>query len=42
MTTHEAAEGDLQKALKEISALDGIEANPVCLRIIEEHPESII
>ena len=42
MTTHNATAGDIGKALKEIFALDEVEIEPVSLRIVEEHPESVI
>ncbi len=42
MTTHEAKAGDIAKALEEISALSEVESSPVSLRIVEEHPESVV
>jgi len=39
LTTHSANEGSLTQALDEISALPVVREKPVCLSIIEEHPE---
>ena len=41
MTTHEAKAGDLYRALEEIASLDEVDSEPVSLRIVEEHPESV-
>jgi len=35
ITTHEARRGDLKSAIEKIAALDVIEGEPVCIRIIE-------
>jgi homoserine dehydrogenase len=37
--THEAQEGDVQGALAELSQLDALTAEPVCIRVVEEHEE---
>ncbi|MBR5672386.1 MAG: ACT domain-containing protein, partial [Spirochaetales bacterium] len=37
--THYALEGDIADALKEISFLDELSGNTVCIRIMEEHKE---
>ena len=37
--THEAKEGDLQRALTELAKLEVLTAEPVCIRVIEEHKE---
>ena len=41
MTSHEAIEGDVQKALATIDALDVIAAPTVMIRIVDEHEETI-
>ena len=41
MTTHEAKEGAVIRALAAIEALDEVEEAPCRIRIIEEHPETI-
>ena len=41
MTTHEAKEGAVSKALAAIEALEEVEKAPIRIRIIEEHPETI-
>ena len=42
MTTHQAKAGDMAKALEEISRLGEVEDSPVSLKIVEEHPESVV
>jgi len=37
--THEAKEGAVQQALIELSNLDAVTAEPVCIRVVEEHEE---
>lgn len=37
--THEAREGDMRTALKEIAALDAVRQPPVMIRVVEEHEE---
>lgn len=39
ITTHTACEGDVRKAIAEVDALDSIKAKPVCIGIVDEHPE---
>lgn len=39
--THEAEYGKLKTALDKIENLSTVQQRPVCIRIIEEHPESI-
>lgn len=41
MTTHLAKTGNVQNALKEIATLEEVDNEPVSLRIVEEHPESV-
>ncbi|MDC7235490.1 MAG: homoserine dehydrogenase [Spirochaetales bacterium] len=42
MTTHEAREGDMLKALAAIEKLEEVMETPFMIRIIEEHPEQVI
>ncbi|MDC7238944.1 MAG: homoserine dehydrogenase, partial [Spirochaetales bacterium] len=42
MTTHEAKEGAVLKALDAIAKLDEVIETPVMIRIVEEHPENVI
>ncbi len=42
MTTHEAKEGAVIKALEAISGLEEVTDVPVMIRIVEEHPENVI
>ncbi len=42
MTTHTAKAGNIIKALTEIASLEEVDNKPVSLRIVEEHPESVI
>ncbi|MFA5863473.1 MAG: homoserine dehydrogenase [Phycisphaerae bacterium] len=37
--THRAREGNLQSAIKEIGGLDVSAEKPVCIRVVDEHPE---
>ncbi len=41
ITTHRAAEGNVRKAIQEIDALDAINADTVCIGIVDEYPEEI-
>ena len=41
ITTHKALEGDVTGALAEVSALEVIKADSVCIPIVEEHPEQL-
>ncbi len=40
VTTYRALEGNVREALKQVDRLDAIKAASVCIRMIEEHPES--
>ena len=40
ITTYQAVEGNVRKALEEVDALDVIKARSVCLAIVEEYPEA--
>ena len=42
MTTHEAREGAVLQAMKEIEGLEETVGSPTFIRIIEEHPESVL
>jgi homoserine dehydrogenase len=37
--THRAREGNVQSAIKEIGGLDVSAEKPVCIRVVDEHPE---
>ncbi|MDP7636531.1 MAG: homoserine dehydrogenase [Phycisphaerae bacterium] len=41
ITTYHAREGNVQKALREVDALEVIKAKTVCLGIVDEHPEEL-
>jgi homoserine dehydrogenase len=41
ITTHQAQEGDVRRALEEIDALDAVRGKSVCIGIVEEYPEDI-
>ena len=40
-TTHTCGEGNVRKALAEIAALDVVDGGPVCIGIVDEHPEEM-
>jgi homoserine dehydrogenase len=42
MTTHQAREGAITQALNKIEGLEETASPPIYIRIIEEHPESVI
>ncbi len=39
VTTHVAREGDVRRALEEISRLEDVTAEPVCIRVVKEYEE---
>jgi homoserine dehydrogenase len=39
ITTHTACEGNVRNAIDEVNALDSIKAAPICIGIVDEHPE---
>jgi len=41
ITTYDAVEGDLRKALQEIDALDVIKSQTICIGIVDEHEEGL-
>jgi homoserine dehydrogenase len=41
ITTYGALEGNVRAALKEVDRLDCVKATSVCIRMVEEHPESL-
>ncbi len=41
ITTYQAVEGNVRKALAEVDALADVKAPTVCIGIVEEHPESL-
>lgn len=39
VTTHKAREGDVRQALDEVTSLDVVSAEPVCIRVVKEYEE---
>jgi homoserine dehydrogenase len=37
--THNAREGNMRRAIAEIAELDAVAEQPVCIRVVDEHPE---